>query len=218
MDNNNQLYIIRLPHPGVPTNRLDEMGCAYVGTQKEIYQFVNRLAKSNDACRYQDFLERVRRYAIGDDTPLEDEFVHIPPLQPVKEIGRKEYTLEDHKWIYRSPITGYEYLMKADLVWVSYVIIKEHWNVVRYEKAMFENLSVSMPGIGWVRNIESGGTPGVTYVEYNQPDDSYTTHMSLYRRGVVYEECRSPSYAMGRLPSMASIRLSTSLQEIAGQL
>ncbi len=218
MDNNNQLYIIRLPHPGVPTNRLDEMSCAYVGTQKEIYQFVNRLAKSDDACRYQDFLERMHRYAIGDDTPLQGEHVYLPPLQPVKEIGRKEYTLEDHKWIYRSPITGCEYLMKADLVWVSYVIIKERWNVVRYEKAMFENLSVSVPGIGWVRNIESSGTPGVTYVEYNQPDDSYTTHMSLYRRGVVYEECRSPSYAMGRLPSMASIRLSTSLQEIAGQL
>ena len=218
MDNNNQLYIIHLPHPGVPTNRLDELGCAYVGTKKEIYQFVNRLAKSEDACRYQDFLTRVRRYAMGDNTPLQGELVYLPPLQPVKEICRKEYTLEDHKWTYCSPITGCEYLMKADLVWVSYVIIQERSKIVRYEKAMFENLSVSVPGIGWVRNIESGGTPGVTYVEYNQPDDSYTTHMSLYRRGVVYDGYRSPAYAMARLPSMAGIRLSTSLQEIAGQL
>lgn len=218
MDNNDQLHIIHLPHPGVPTNHLDEMGCAYVGTQKEIYQFVNRLAKSDKACRYKGFLARVRQYAIGDDTPFQGELVYLPPLQPVKEIGRKEYTLEDHKWTYRSPITGCEYLMKADLVWVSCVIIKERWNVVRYEKAIFENLSVSVPGIGWVRNIENGGTPGVTYVEYNQPDDSYTTHMSLYRRGVVYEEYRSPAYAMERMPSMASICLSTSLQEIVGQL
>lgn len=218
MENNHQLYSIYLPHPGVPSNPLDKMSCSYVGTQKEIFQFVNRLAQTADASRYQEFIERVRRYAVGDYSLLPGDHVYLPPLHSVKEFGRKEYTLEDHKWIYHSPITDYEYLMKADLVWVSYVIIQEQRNVVRYERAVFENLSISTPGIGWVRNIEGGGTPGVTYVEHHQHDDSYTTHMSLYRRGVVYEEYRSPAYAMARFPSMASIRLSTSLQEIVGQL
>ena len=110
MGNFNQLYIIRLPHPDVPTNSLDQYGCAYVGTQKEIYQFVNRLAQSDDASRYKDFIEEVRRYSIGDKTPLQDDAVYMPPLQPVKEICRKEYTLEDYKWIYKSPVTGGEYL------------------------------------------------------------------------------------------------------------
>lgn len=213
MENFSQMYAVYLPDFAPAPNGDDDV--AYLGTEQDIFHFVNRLERSSNASDYQELIDTIRCY--GAEKCANSQSAKIP-FRAMKEYGRKEYTLEDHKWIYTSPVTGCEYLMRADLVWVSYVVVQEAWNIARYEKAMFENLEISVPGVGWVRNVKNGGTPGVSYVEHNPKDDSYITHMTLYRRAKVYQEARRPSYALADFPSLSGIRLNTALEEIVGHL
>ena len=82
---------------------------------------------------------------------------------PVKEVGRKEFTLSDHKWVYISPASNNEYILKASLISVSYIILDVPGALIRCDRVMMENLSLSIPGIGWITMGEmSQGTPMMT--------------------------------------------------------
>lgn len=212
-----QLYAINLPDPNMPA--YNPQFTLYMGTKDELLAFVERLEALTAATYYQEFIDAIRNHSENLDanyTLAGRTLIH--PVR-VKEVGRKEFVLTDYLWSYKSKTTGCEYLMKADMVWLSYVVIELRGKLFRCDRALFENLSISMPGIGWVTwGVISGGTPGMAYLVCSQHDETKELHMSLYRGGMVYSQESTPADAITDLPSMMSPYLDTALAEMVGQL
>lgn len=208
-----QLFGVRLPDPVAPFYK--PTLALYVGTQEEILAFIDRLEESDDSCHYEDVIAAVRAYPVDSSASYRFAGRDYAAMIPVKELCRKEFSLSDHTWIHKLPNSSGEYLMRASHIWVSYILVeKEDACFATCCKAHFEELAVSMPGVGWVSfGVTSFGTPGLVYCETNNTSQSY---MSLYRS----EHWCAPDEeipTVDSLPGPLSVDLSTAVGEVLGR-
>lgn len=176
----NQMFGIFLPDPNVPF--YNPKVALYVGTQEEILQFIDRLEASTDAFFYRNVIAAVRAYPDEPTVDYEIAGRKYSAVVPVTEIGRKEFSLSDHTWIHDTADKSSQYLMKAQNVCVSYIIVTNNNWTATCCKVHFEGLSISSPGIGWITlGAASNGTPGLFYSEPSVDDETRITYMSLYR-------------------------------------
>lgn len=83
---------------------------------------------------------------------------------------------------------------------------------------MMENLSLSIPGIGWITMGEMNqGTPMMTYAETDPDTGCQTTYMSLYRQSKVYKADYPVANALNDLPGLLDIDLDAILAEMLGR-
>lgn len=211
----NQMFGIFLPDPNAPF--YNPKVALYVGTQEEILQFVDRLEASPDTSYYRNVIAAVRAYP--DDPTAEYEIAgrKYSAMMPLTEIGRKEFSLSDYTWIHDSPDKGSQYLMKAEDVWVSYIIVTNNIWSATCCKVNFEGLSISTPGIGWITlGASSNGTPGLFYCESGDDDETHTTCMSLYRSERWHSrDEKAPT--VENLPGPLRANLSTVVGEFLGR-
>ena len=217
MEYKDHLYGICLPHPNRPAYNPDAM--LYVGTEEEIVQYVDRLDENSKSAYFKEFIHAVRNRAEDPKARHTVAGRSFPALIPVKEIGRKGFSLSDHQWTYKSSVTGNDYLVRAQHIDVSYLVIEVAGNLTRCDKAVIERLSVSIPGIGWVLlgNLNNG-TPEMIYASETADRGDDAMYMSLHRQGKVYNKDQTPAAVVDDLPGLLSIDLNACLAEVFGQL
>ena len=216
MENKDPLYGIYLPNPDRPAHHPSPL--LYVGTEDDIFKFVDKLDECTEAAHFREFIDAVRNFH-EDPEKKHTVFGHtIRAMIPVKEVGRKEFALSDHKWVYISPASNNEYILKARLISVSYIIIEVPGALIRCDRVMMENLSLSIPGIGWITMGEMNqGTPMMTYAETDPDTGCQTTYMSLYRQSQVYKADYPVANALNDLPGLLDIDLDAILAEMLGR-
>ena len=216
MENKELLYGIYLPNPNRPAHNPSPL--LYVGTEDEIIEFVDRLDECTEAAHFREFINAVRNSHNDPETKHTVSGHTIRAMIPVKEVGRKEFTLSDHKWVYISPASNNEYILKASLISVSYIILDVPGALIRCDRVMMENLSLSIPGIGWITMGEMNqGTPMMTYAETDPDTGCQTTYMSLYRESQVYKADYPVANALNDLPGLLDIDLDAILAEMLGR-
>lgn len=217
MEHKDHLYGICLPHPNRPAYNPDAM--LYVGTEAEIVQYVDRLDENSKSVYFKEFIHAVRNRA---EDPKARHMVagrSYPALIPVKEVGRKGFSLSDHQWTYKSSVTGNDYLMRAQHIDISYLVIEVAGNLTRCDKAVIVRLSVSVPGIGWVLLGDLNyGTPEMIYASESADERYDAVYMSLHRQGKVYKKDQTLAGALDDLPGLLSIDLNACIAEVLGQL
>lgn len=217
MENKELLYGIYLPNPNRPAHNPSPL--LYVGTEDEIIKFVDRLDECTEATYFREFINAVRNFHNDPETKHTVSGHTTRAMIPVKEVGRKEFTLSDHKWVYISPASNNEYILKASLISVSYILIDISGALLRCDRAMIEDLNLSIPGIGWVAlGGMHQGTPMMIHAETSPDTDPQITYMSLYRQNREYKMDYPAADALKDLPGLLDIDLNAIMAEVLGQL
>ena len=208
----NQMFGLYLPDPIAPFYNPNV--AFYVGTQEELLAFADRVEDSSKASYYEDVIGAVRAYPNDSEARYKIAGGEYDAMVPVTEIGRKEFSLSDHTWIHKVPGSNHQYVMNANYIWVSYVIIKvANHRFVTCCKAQFEGLGMSVPGVGWIA-LGNGpeGTPGLFY---HDEDNKAETHMSLYR-STRWHSSDEKAPTVENLPGPLRADLSTVIAELVG--
>lgn len=150
--NKEQLYMVMLEDYSKP--RYLEGGRPYVGTRDELEAFADKLdGNPYTTQRYKDLIQGIRHYDTDPTAQHNVGGLSYQVMQPVEEVYRREFTLENHKWTYETCQENL-YRVSADLVGISQILVKMDNYYLRCSRAIFYGLQVAYPHAGWVQLLD----------------------------------------------------------------
>lgn len=207
-----QLYGLVLEDYSSP--RYNPRAKLYVGTMQELLDFTEALEKES-VPQYKYLITAIRSYASNPGATHTVCGVEYPILTPVKEIGRKEINLTDHIWIHKTELRACEYLMHADSIWSSHVLVEYESQLILCSKASFDQLKISTALLGWIQlNKDIASFPGMVCNNYYGEPKKCVSHLSLYGENKIYRTEEEKNKAMEDLPGMMEVDLHSMIEEI----
>lgn len=147
--NENQIYQVCLEDYALPRYAAN-YNC-YYGTMADMDTLVAALQGNNETkIRYAQTISALKGYRLDSNLTHNVAGIELPILKPVEQVCCKSFQLEEQQWIY-SCVSGGCCGVKAKAVTLDQVLYREGNDLFRCVKASFEELQVSVPGLGWYR-------------------------------------------------------------------